>query len=113
MTTALDRRVQIDPFWVPQRVALEVLATEQNGGYLGAGCVPALVLERDQVVNPRYLPAEYVCGGCGDRSVVCVQILQLWRAPPGLQVGANAAELIPVGGCRAVFAGAVLAAAMR
>ena len=41
----------------------------------------------------------YVCGGCGDRSVVCVQFLQLWRAPPGLQVGANAAELIPVGGC--------------
>jgi hypothetical protein len=45
--------------------------------------------------------------GCG------VQILRLWRVPPGLQVGANAAELIPVGGCRAVFAGAVLVAAMR
>src|SRR5205807_9606557 len=30
------------------------------------------------------IPAEYVCAGCGDRSVVCVQILQLWRAPqPG------------------------------
>ena len=35
-----------------------------------------------------------------------------YGAPPGLQVGANAAELIPVGACRAVFVGAVLAAAM-
>jgi hypothetical protein len=57
--------------------------------------------------------AGFVCGGCGDRSVVCVRILQSWRAPPGLQAGANAAELIPVGACRAVFAGAVLAAALR
>jgi hypothetical protein len=37
----------------------------------------------------------YVCGGRGDRSDVSVQILQLWRTPPGLQVVANAADRSP------------------